>query len=89
VPPPPTGTARGKRGALVAAALRAGPAGRGRPCRLVRQLAASATGPGPVAGREVTERLAAELGVRPGLLLRAALPGPRSQGVNRPFPVRP
>ena len=59
---------------------------------LVRQLAAVGDRAGAlVAGREVTERLAAELGVRPGPLLRAALAearGPGSAGAA-PFPAGP
>ena len=52
---------------------------------LVRQLAAAGDRAGAlVAGREVTDRLREELGVRPGPSLRAALAEARDPGVGAP-----
>ena len=59
---------------------------------LVRQLAAAGDRAGAlVAGREVTDRLRAELGVRPGPSLRSALAEARGPGIPgaAPFPVGP
>jgi DNA-binding SARP family transcriptional activator/tetratricopeptide (TPR) repeat protein len=56
---------------------------------LVRQLAAAGDRAGAlVAGREITERLRAELSVRPGPSLRAALAEVRGPG-GAPFPAGP
>jgi DNA-binding SARP family transcriptional activator/tetratricopeptide (TPR) repeat protein len=57
---------------------------------LVRQLAAAGDRAGALlAGREVTDRLRAELGVLPGPLLRAALAEARGAQGGIPFPAGP
>jgi DNA-binding SARP family transcriptional activator/tetratricopeptide (TPR) repeat protein len=55
---------------------------------LIRRLAAAGDRAGAlVAGRDVTDRLREELGVRPGPLLRAALAEARGNPADTPFPA--